>query len=168
MSWWLILAFQLLLCATAAGWLKLGRVKYKQMSNFLATRSPEPTAYENLAKATWACASLASEKKKKKERSLVKENVKLVGCGHVNVLMAMANSDTFTLRFLPFYVFDQKTTPRTLSTEDTVLTEKKFPDRSKLLAKRTSKPMYIKWCWGRGCHGNLTCFPVKRKPSFLK
>ena len=46
----------------------LGRVKYKQMSNLMATRSPEPTAYENFAKARWACTSLASEKKARKQK----------------------------------------------------------------------------------------------------
>ena len=46
--------------------------------------------------------------------------------------------------------------------------KKNFPDRLKLLAKRTSKPMYIKGCWARGCHGNSISFPVKLKPSFLK
>ena len=35
----------------------------------------------------------------KGQLSLVKENVYWVGCGRVNVLMAMANCDTFTLRF---------------------------------------------------------------------
>ena len=78
----------------------------------------------------------------KGQLSLVKENVKWVRCGRVNVLMAMANCDTFTLRFFALLSSDRKTTPRTISTEDTVLTEKKFPDRLKLLAKRTSKPMY--------------------------
>ena len=105
-----------------------GRVKYKQMRNIIATRSPEPTAYENLAKARWACASLASEKKKERKQkkpeqtpgnlvmegqlSLVKENASLdlvdkikkwVGCGRVNVLMA--NCDTFTFRFFALLSF---------------------------------------------------------------
>ena len=53
----------------------LGRVKYKQMSNFIAIRSPEPTAYENLAKARSACASLATEKKKERERKQKKPEI---------------------------------------------------------------------------------------------
>ena len=60
----------------------------------------------------------------KGQLSLVKENVKWVRCGRVNVLMGMANCDTFTLRFFALLSSDRKTTPRTISTEDTVLTEK--------------------------------------------
>ena len=39
MSWWFVLAFQLLLCATAAGAESFFLDKYKQMSNFIATQS---------------------------------------------------------------------------------------------------------------------------------
>ena len=57
----------------------LGRVKYKQISNFIATRSPEPTAYQNLAKARWACASLASEKKKERKQTKPEINTRNSG-----------------------------------------------------------------------------------------
>ena len=39
------------------------------------------------------------------QSSLVKENVKWEGCGRVNVLMAMANCDAFTLRFFALLSF---------------------------------------------------------------
>ena len=71
-SWWFVLAFQLLPRATAAGNRFLGRVKYQQISNFTATRSPELAIYENLAKARWA--SLASEKKKKAEKISIRNS----------------------------------------------------------------------------------------------
>ena len=35
----------------------------------------------------------------------IKVNVKWVGCGRVNVLMAMANCDAFTLRFFALLSF---------------------------------------------------------------
>ena len=49
-----------------------------------------------------------------------------MGCGRINVLMAMANCDAFTLRFFALLSFWSENHTRTISTEDTVLTEKNF------------------------------------------
>ena len=49
------------------------------MSNFIAFRSPELTAYENIAKVRSACASLASEKKKEKKQKKPEINTRNYG-----------------------------------------------------------------------------------------